>query len=446
MYLHRYAKNLEMLQQVPPKLPGDLTLDRTRAEELVAAGLEEGGRFLTEAQSKRLLEAYGIPVNRTEEALSEEEAVRAAERIGYPVVMKILSPDIVHKTDAGGVLTALRSADAVREAYGRIMASARAYDPEADLTGVTVQRMVGGGGPECLVGGKCDPNFGPVVMFGMGGIYAEVLKDRAIGLPPLNRLLARRLFRETKVSKLLEGYRNQPAADTQGLEELLIRFSELLMDFPEIQEVDLNPVMFPEGRPLAVDARVRLVPTELKAHEHLVISPYPEEFEFRETTAGGRSIFIRPVKPEDAPALEELFGKLSPTTIYYRFFSPLKSISPKMLARFTQIDYDREVALVALDADGEAEGDGILAVGRIIGDPDIHKGEFAIVVGDPWQGKGIGAAVLQRCIDIARERGFKHIEGTVMSENRLMLNLGRKLGFEIERGEDSTEYLLRLDL
>ena len=265
----------------------------------------------------------------------------------------------------------------------------------------------------------------------MGGIFTEVLKDRALGLPPMNRLLARRLMQETKAYSLLQGYRNRPAADMEQLEEMIVRLSQLLIDFPEIAELDMNPVLIKDGNPVAVDARILVSPLEVPSSLHLVIGPYPEEDESHMVSVDGRRIFIRPVKPEDAPLFTALFKVLSPTTIYYRFFGPLKELKPEMLARFTQIDYDREIALVAIDEDSET--DRMLGVARIIGDPDGKTGEFAVLVGDAWQGKGIGSNLLEKCLSIAEKRGFKTVHGIVLKENRNMLALGKKLGFEIKK-------------
>jgi acetyltransferase len=285
------------------------------------------------------------------------------------------------------------------------------------------------------MGAKRDPNFGPVILFGMGGIYTEVLKDRALGLPPMNRLLARRLMQETKAYSLLQGYRNRPAADMERLEEMIVRLSQLLIDFPEIAELDMNPVLIKDGNPVAVDARILVSPLEVPSSLHLVIGPYPEEDESHMVSVDGRRIFIRPVKPEDAPLFTALFKVLSPTTIYYRFFGMLKELKPEMLARFTQIDYDREVALVAIDEDSQT--DSMLGVARIIGDPDGKTGEFAVLVGDAWQGQGIGSNLLEKCLSIAEKQGFETVHGTVLRENRNMLALGKKLGFEIKRDPDS---------
>jgi acetyltransferase len=310
----------------------------------------------------------------------------------------------------------------------------RQYKPDARIEGVTLQPYFSNPDYEILLGAKRDPNFGPVILFGMGGIYTEVLKDRSLGLPPMNRLLARRLMQETKAYSLLKGYRNRPAADMERLEEMIIRLSQLLIDFPEIAELDMNPVLIKDGNPVAVDARILVSPLAVPSSLHLVIGPYPEEDESHMVSVDGRRIFIRPVKPEDAPLFTALFKTLSPTTIYYRFFGALKELNPEMLARFTQIDYDREIALVAIDEDSET--DNMLGVARIIGDPDGKTGEFAVLVGDAWQGKGIGGNLLEKCLSIAEKQGFKTVHGIVLHENRNMLALGKKLGFSIERDAD----------
>ena len=444
LYMHEYSRNLEMLQEIPPKLSMSLLFNREEARTLVDQGLKRKNGLLTEMESKRLLAAYGIPVTYTAVATSGEEAVQLAHLIGYPVVMKLHSSDIVHKTEVNGVRLDLRSEDKVREAYREILAGAQAYNPQAKVLGVTLQPMIQRPDYEILLGAKRDESFGPVILFGMGGILTEVLKDQSIGLPPLNRLLARRLMESTRVYSLLQGYRNKPGANLELLEEMLIRLSQLLTDFPEIVELDMNPVIVSEGNPCAVDARVILKPSEVSAPLHLVISPYPAEYESRDTTKGGIQVFIRPIKPEDAPAFLDLFSTLSPTSVYYRFFSPMKSLSPSMLARFTQIDYDREIALVALE-EGVAE-ERMLGVARVISDPDGKRAEFAVLVGDPWQGRGVGAGLLQRCLRIAKERGIKTIWGIVLRENTQMLALGRKLGFNASRTDEPGELELTIDL
>jgi acetyltransferase len=258
----------------------------------------------------------------------------------------------------------------------------------------------------------------------------------------MNRLLADRMMQETKAFLLLRGYRNRPPADMEQLHDMIIRLSQILIDFPDISELDMNPVLIKGGNAIAVDARILVSPAGIVSPKHLVISPYPEEYELHKTVGDNLPIFVRPVKPEDAPLFTDLFRILSPRSIYYRFFTPIRELRPEMLARFTQIDYDREIALVAVDE--AAANERILGVARIIGDPDGKSGEFSVVVGDPWHGKGIGAVLLQKCLDIARSRGFETVMGFVLRENVNMLALGRKLGFKMEKHLEDGEYELRL--
>ena len=433
LYMVEYAGNLEMLLEIPPKMTRHMAFDQEKARKLLSTAPARG--FMLESDSKELLMAYGLPVIRTEIAETEAQASSIGREMGYPLVMKVHSGDITHKTDAGGVRLDLRCDADVCEAYRQIISSARRYKPEARIEGVTIQPYFSNPDFEILLGAKRDPNFGPVILFGMGGIFTEVLKDRALGLPPMNRLLARRLMQETKAYFLLQGYRNRPAADMERLEEMIVRLSQLLIDFPEIAELDMNPVLIKDGNPVAVDARILVSPLEVPSSLHLVIGPYPQEEESHMVSVDGRRIFIRPVKPEDVPLFTALFKVLSPTTIYYRFFGLLKELKPEMLARFTQIDYDREIALVAIDEDWET--DRMLGVARIIGDPDGKTGEFAVLVGDAWQGKGIGSNLLEKCLSIAEKQGFESVHGIVLRENRNMLALGKKLGFHIKREPDS---------
>jgi len=445
MYIYKYTRNLEMLQEIPPILPHTLQFDRDRADFILAEASRQQKTVLTELESKRLLAAYGLPVSRTEVAISAGEAVEKAREMGCPLVMKILSPDIVHKTEANGILLNLRSEAEVFDAFEKILMGARAYDPKADIQGVTLQPMILRADYEILLGAKKDQNFGPVILFGMGGIFTEVLKDRGIGLPPLNILLVRRLMENTRVYTLLKGYRNRPPANMELLEEMILRLSQLVVDFPEIAELDMNPVIVSDGKPVVVDARVLLEPTDSPSPLHLVISPYPEQYELQDVTSGGLEVFIRPIKPEDASLLVDLFDTLSPTSIYYRFFGPLKALPHSMLVRFTQVDYDREIDLVALEETAEGK-ERMLATARVISDPDGKRAEFAILVGDPWQGKGVGARLLERCLGIAKERGIETVWGIVLRENTGMVALGRKLGFEVSRTDEPGELELTIEL
>jgi acetyltransferase len=399
---------------------------------------------MAESDARTVLAAYGLPVIRTETARTEDDAIRLGRDMGYPLVMKLLSPDISHKTEAGGVRLDLRSDTDVRTSFAGITASARRYRPDARIEGVTLQPYFASPDYEILIGAKRDVHFGPVILFGMGGIFTEVLKDRALGLAPLNRLLARRMMEQTRAWTLLQGYRNRPPADLERLEEMIIRLSQMLIDFPQIAELDMNPVLIKDGKAMAVDARILVSEPQRPFPLHLVISPYPAEDESHLVTEEGVRLLIRPVRPEDVPLFQSFFNVLSPETIYFRFFSHVKELSPQMLARFTQIDYDREIALVALDDEPETER--MLGVARITGDPDGRHGEFAVVVGDPWHGQGIGSNLLVKCLAIAERRGFQKVSGIVLRENRSMLALGKKLGFQMKPGPGAQEFELVIPL
>lgn len=445
--LYDYTRNVKQLQEIPSRLLGEAETDEDQARHLVQEALKgkkEKNGFLSEVESKQLLACYGIPVNPTRAAGSVEEAQRVADEMGYPLVMKILSPDISHKTEANGIRTHLETRQDIWEAYQQVTAGARDYDPNARILGVSLQPMIQDADVELLIGAKQDPNFGPVILFGMGGIFAEVIEDQNIGLPPLNQVLARRLMQETKAHKLLAGYRNIPAAHMDLFEQLLVCLSHLLVDFPEISELDMNPVMVHEGAPITVDARVLLHRTEIRPPHHLIIRPYPEQYESEETTAEGEPIFIRPIKPEDAPMLVNLFESLSSKSRYHRFFSPMKSLSHDLLIRLTQIDYDRHIALAALSRNQEEER--MLGVARVIIGPDRDDAEFSVAVGDPWQGKGVGRKLLERVLDAGRDYGVQTVYGIVLAENRHMLNLGRELGFQVSQGEEAGSFHLSIRL
>ncbi len=442
LYMVEYARNLEALLQIPAKLARDITIDSEKAERILAHAAAD--QFMAESDARSVLAAYGLPVIRTETACTEDEASRLGRDMGYPLVMKLLSPDIIHKTEARGVRLDLRSDEDVRRAFSEIVESARNYKPDAQIKGVTLQPFITNPDYEILLGAKRDPNFGPVIAFGTGGIFTEVLQDRALGLPPMNRLLARRMMQETRAWTLLQGYRNRPPADIELLEEMILRLSQLLIDFPQIAELDMNPLLVKDGKPVVVDARIFVSPSERPAPLHLVISPYPAEDETHLVTEEGCKIFIRPVKPEDAPLFQSFFKILSPSSIYHRFFRYVKELTSEMLARFTQIDYDREIALVALEDNPKIER--MLGVARIASDPDGKKGEFAVVVGDPWHGQGIGLALLEKCLAIAKKRGFREVRGIVSRGNQSMLALGKKLGFQVKSGPADHDLELVLPL
>ncbi|MBU4009580.1 MAG: GNAT family N-acetyltransferase, partial [Proteobacteria bacterium] len=444
MDLHKHSKNIEMLQETPARLPGKLKFDRESASLIINKGIENRNFLLNEVEAKSLLLSYGIPVNRTEIACCSKEAAQKAQEIGFPVAMKICSRDVVHKTSVNGIRLDLNSVSDVEKSYESILASCLSCKPEAKIDGVTIQPMLKRPDFELILGIKKDREFGPVILFGMGGVMTEILKDRAIAFPPLNRLLARRLMEETKVYRILKGQPAHNSRDLYLIEEILIRLAQLAADFPEIEELDINPLILTKDSVCALDARVIVKPSKIITPMHLIISPYPNQQESHIPIGGNINLFVRPIRPEDALLIEELFKTLSPQTIYFRFFAPIKYISATMLARFTQIDYDREIALVAIL---ETETDEkIIGVARVISQRNPKHAEFAVLVGDSWHGKGIGATLLRRCLNIAKDHGIEKVWGTVLAENTQMLAMGKKLGFKIERVPDENEYQLIIDL
>ena len=444
MDLYRYSRNIETLQEIPPKLPAKPRFERNEADELIRKNLSRKRCRLTELEAKSLLKTYGIPVNETVSVTSKVQAVLAAEKIGFPVAIKINSRDILHKSDAGGVRLNIANADQVSTAFDEITTSVRKHFPNAEIEGITIQQMISHSAIELIVGAKKDPDFGPVILFGLGGTFTEVIQDRAIGLPPLNRLLAGRIMEETKAFRLLQGFRDYPPANMVRLEEILIRVSQFVTDFPEIEQLDINPIFVHGEDVVAVDARIILKSSERPSPLHLVISSYPVEQEYRTTVQDIGEILVRPVKPEDAPLFVTLFDRLSRQSIYNRFFGHLKRLPASMLARFTQIDYDREIALVGILEEGTDEK--LMGVSRIIPEHGGMSAEFAVMVADEWHGKGIGATLLKQCLLIAKKRNMPQVWGIVLAENRQMLALGRKLGFKIERRESGGEFLLSINL
>jgi len=445
MDLYQYTKNIEMLHEIPPRFPRKLEFQTEEIRPIIAEKLDKEQYQMTEVEAKSLLARYGIPVNRTQTAGSLDDAVQVAWKMGFPVAMKVNSRDITHKTDADGVCLNITSDEEIARAYQQIISSARCFCPDAIIDGVTVQPMVQRPDHELILGVKKDRDFGPVILFGTGGTYTEVLKDRAIGLPPLNRLLAKKLMARTTIYKILKGIRGHAPVDLVKLEEMLIRLSQLVSDFPQIDELDINPLFVSGSRILAVDARILLTPVFKPAPDHMVISSYPADQEYRtviDESVG--EVLIRPIRPEDAPLLTDLFNLLSKQSVYNRFFSPLKRLPHDMLARFTQIDYDREIALVAIQ--GEAGNERMLGVARILKERGGEKAEFAVLGGDPWQGRGIGSRLLSRCLALAKTHKIQEVWGIVLAENNQMLTLGYKLGFKIKREQRGSEYILRCDL
>ncbi|MHA2033332.1 MAG: acetate--CoA ligase family protein, partial [Candidatus Kariarchaeaceae archaeon] len=351
MYMYQYERNLKLLYETPEELPVDSVPPKRPLMVIMKNAAKENREILTEVEAKQLLEYYNIPVVKTLVAKTINEAVWSASQIGYPVVLKILSPQIVHKTDVGGVMLDINSEKDLRKAFDDIIKRAKEHNPEAEIQGVTVQPMIKKKGYEVILGSKTDSLFGPIILFGMGGIGVELYKDFAIGIPPLNQTLARRIMEETKVYQLLKGYRNMPPANLKLLEEIIVRFSQMLVDFPQLKEVDINPLLIDEKEAIALDARIvidkELVFSKLEPHQHLVISPYPKKYETLWKLRDGRTVFLRPIKPEDEPLWLEMFQNFSEKSLRNRFFNVIKDAPHEMRVRYCNIDYDREIAIVA---------------------------------------------------------------------------------------------------
>jgi acetyltransferase len=430
LHMVQYRRNQELLYETPEAIAEDTNPDEKRVRSIFDAARADGRTLLNEAEAKDVLSAYGIPVTPTVPCRSADEAVAVANRIGYPVVLKLLSRTITHKSDVGGVQLNLVNEQAVRQAFDVIRAGVARVEKSA-FEGVTVQPMVTGKGYELIVGSSVDVQFGPVILFGAGGVLVEVFKDRALGLPPLTRTLARRLMERTKIYKALQGVRGQRSVDMKELETLLVRFAQFVADFPEIQEIDINPLLASPERIVALDARVLLGPADLPAERRprLAIEPYPSRYTAAFRLPDGREVMVRTIRPEDEPLIIAFHAGHSEHTIRMRFFSLVKTLSRESLIRLCHLDYMREMALVAVwrDADG---GQHFAGVSRYYLQPESGTAEFAVIVGDAWQRQGLGRHLMERLIAVARERGVRRLKGLVLRENDAMLALMQKLGFK----------------
>jgi acetyltransferase len=435
MYMYKYKRNLDLLYETPREISIDLSPPRHYLKVLIRRARREKRDVLLIDEAERFMKAYSIPIPEGGLAKSVGEAMLIASKIGYPVVLKIVSPDIIHKVDVGGVITGIKGENELREGFNKLIQKIREKMPDARIEGVYVQKMVTNADYELIIGSKKDPIFGSVILFGAGGFGVELFKDYAIGLPPLNQVLARRLMEETKIYRFLaNGYRSKPSADIAKLEEILVRFSNMLVDFPEIKEVDINPLLVSGSEAWAVDVRIildhELGDREPGQYSNLVIMPYPSKYIVPYRLKDGTQVILRPIRPEDEPIEAELIENLSEETKRFRFFYVIKEITHDMLVRFCNIDYDREMAIVAeyTDSSGRRRNVG---VGRLIMDPFRRRGEFAVVVADDFQGKGLGTKLMDMLIQIAMEKGLESIYGLVMPENIRMIELCRKLGFEL---------------
>jgi acetyltransferase len=455
VYCHmwRHSYQLKALYETPAEAADfeGRAVDRARAAQIVRQARKEDRTFLSEAESKQLLATYDIPVSPTHVALSESEAVKIANRLGYPVVLKLHSRTLTHKTEVGGVQLNLGNPIAVREAWRLIESRVAERAHRDDFLGVTVQPMVVHNGCELLLGSTLDLQFGPVLIFGTGGTLVEVFRDRALGLPPLTTTLAQRLMEQTRIAQALRGGRGRKGVDMAALQALLVRFSYLVVENPEIAEIDINPLIASEDTLVAVDARVVLHPpdVDLTSLPRTAIRPYPNGYVTRRKLSDGTPVVIRPILPEDEPRIVEFHKTLSDRSVYNRYFVPLKlseRIAHERLVRVCFSDYDREIPLVA---EYRARGDAaaqIIGIGRLSRDHLRNEGEFALIVSDAWQGRGLGRQLLELLIDIARREKLGRLYGNILVGNREMLHLCRKLGFSARHNPGDSECVAELSL
>lgn len=440
-YVFNYSKNLKALYEAPATIPHAFEPNIEANRKLIAKVVADKRMVLTEAESKELLKNYDIDVIKNAVAKNTKDAGEFSAKLGFPVVMKILSPDILHKTDVGGVHLNINSSLEAETAYDEIIASVKKHVPKAQIDGIFIEPMIKKR-YELLIGCKKDPIFGPAIVFGMGGVAVEVFQDTQIALPPLNMALSLNLIMETKIYKLLKGYRNIPGVDIQSIQYLLYKFAYLVADFPEIDELDINPFAVDEKGGIVLDAKVildeKIIGKKLKPYSHLVISPYPKEYTYSFKLKNGKKVIIRPIRPEDEPMEAEMFESFSKESMKHRFIDDIKEVSHEVLMRFTHIDYDREIALIAEMAEGKKKR--MLGVVRLISDPLSGVGEFTVIVGDPWHFLGLGNKFTDLILDIAEKRGVKKINAKYLKSNLAMENIFKKRKFNIGEIDKKTNF------
>jgi acetyltransferase len=452
-YMWKYSDNLRSLYETPNlRAEGDAAApDRTQAKKIIEEVRKSGRAILTEFESKELLTAYGIPTVPTKIASTEEDAVKTAEKFGYPIVLKLYSETITHKTDVGGVQLNIRNADGVRQSFNAIKKSVMEKVGAQHFQGVTVQPMIKLDGYEVIIGSSIDPQFGPVLLFGTGGQLVEVFKDRALALPPLNSTLARRMMEHTKIFTALKGVRGRKPVDVAALEDLLVRFSQLVVEQPWIKELDINPLLASPENLIALDARVVLHDPKTKEWElpKPAIRPYPIQYVGEWKMKNGEKVTIRPIRPEDEPTIIKFHEKLSDRTVLMRYFTPLKlsqRTAHERLTRICFVDYDREMALVAERRDSASGVPEILAVSRLHHLHGTEDFEATVVVIDEAQHLGLGSELMSRAVNIARKEGAKRVVATVLHENEDMQAIFKGLGFHLEPVEGKEMVKARLEL
>jgi acetyltransferase len=446
MHLADYHRNQVELMETPPSIPEGFKPDVEAARALTGRAVAEGREWLTEPEAKDMLAAYGIPVVPTRIATTPVEAAAIAAEFGRPVALKILSEEITHKSDVGGVALDLTTPEAVEAAAGTMLARVRDARPDAAIQGFTVQPMVERAGAHELIAGIVDDvQFGPVILFGQGGTAVEVINDKALALPPLNLRLAHDLVARTRVSRLLPGVRGAAGVDMDDVAFTLVKLSQLVIDIAEVTELDINPLLAGERGVVALDARVRVARPRAAGTARLAIRPYPNELQREVDMPDGRRLLLRPVRPEDEPSFHRTFAQFTPQEIRMRFFVPMKTLTHVAAARFTQIDYDREMAFVLTDF-GRAGTTEVYGVVRMAADPDNEKAEFAIIVRGDTAGIGMGRLMMTAIVDYARERGIGEIWGDVLVENQRMLQLSDSLGFRRDYAAAGDRSVVRVRL
>jgi acetyltransferase len=436
-HLSAYYRNQKLLMQMPGPLSHHVEPDVESARLIIEGAMQEHRKVLSEMESKALLSAFNIPVARTIVAHSPTEALLIAQQMGFPVAMKVNSHDISHKSDAGGVMLNLRNAHEVRAAYQKISENIQLNRPDAKMDGIAIEPMImKNNGRELMIGVTTDPAFGPVITFGAGGTAVEIMGDRAVALPPLNRFLVKELINDTRIAKMLGKFRNMAPANMEALEDVLLRVSEMVCELPLLKEMDINPLILDENGALAADARVVVEYRQPNAdrYAHMAISPYPAHLVSEWQLADGMDISIRPIRPEDAQLVKQFVHDLSEETKYFRFMNSVQELTEDMLSRLTQLDYSRELALIAVTENHDQEVQ--LGVARYAINPDGKTCEFALVVADNITGKGLGQKLMVSLMEAARSKGLEVIEGEVLSHNHNMLKLMSRLGFTARHSAD----------
>ena len=437
-FLSAYHQNQKLLMQMPGPISHHLEPDVESARMIIEGALQEKRKILGEMESKALLSAFHIPVAHTMVARSPNEALLIAQQLGFPVAMKINSPDITHKSDVGGVMLNLVNAQEVRSAYHEIIENVTRKRPQSHINGISIQPMiVKKNGRELMVGVTHDAVFGPIITFGAGGTTVEIVGDRSVALPPLNSFLVKDLINGTHVAKMLGEFRNMPPVNMEALESVLLRVSEMVCELPMLMEMDINPLILDENGVLAADARIMVdVNPSSERYEHMAIYPYPTHLVSNWQLADGTDVTIRPIRPEDVWLVQDFVKNLSEEARYFRFMKSVEALSETLLIRFTQIDYSREMALIAVQNEHDKEVE--LGVTRYAINPDGQSCEFALVIADSMRGTGLGYKLMTTLMDIARTRGLKRIEGEVLKNNTSMLKLMKRLGFDAKTSEDDS--------